>query len=305
MGYRFLTFSNQKFLYPQTEVTKFVRRETATTLGRVYGLTEPEINTVLEVYGVETYNPLFPLRTAKLLEALEQKAGGKPLNNKYYLTLSPSMKYALDFTGVSLVVVPKGVNPALTLWNSSTFEKDITKVYSDDANDVYQNHKAIPRYGLYWDVRQSISDDRALEIIKSHQVDFTKTVLVQEHLGESITNGTGSAQLVQSGINSISFKAETDKPAVLYLSDSYDTGWHASVNGKETSILHANNNFRGVLVPSGTSVVRFWYLPMSVVIGAVVSVCGLVVLLLFIIFSGKINNGHAQSKQTDQKSHPK
>ena len=62
MGYRFLTFSNTKFLYPETPIVSFVRADESKNLGREYGLTEPEVDTALGVYGTETYNPLFPLQ---------------------------------------------------------------------------------------------------------------------------------------------------------------------------------------------------------------------------------------------------
>src|SRR5207244_3636236 len=59
MGYRFLTFSNEKFLYPQMQVTKFVQDASKNTLARNIGLTEPDISTYLNVYSIETYNALY------------------------------------------------------------------------------------------------------------------------------------------------------------------------------------------------------------------------------------------------------
>ncbi len=301
MGYRFLTFSNEKFLYPDLSVTKFIRTDTEKSLGRTYGLTEPEIDTALGIYGTETYNPLFPLRTAKLLQALEGKSGGKLADNKYYLTRNPRMKYVLDFLGVSIVAIPKGTNPAITYWNTGAFEKDITKIYEGDGTDVYRNLTAFPRFSLYWDIRDGVSDAESLQLIENQAVDFRKTLLIQEQLPERFVAGTGSAVLVSSGLNELTFEVQTDTPAVLYVSDTNFPGWHASVNGKSTPILHANYNFRAVVAPPGKSVVRFWYMPRSVIIGAVVSATGLLLAAAFIVVD-RIQGGHKKRNGTDGKT---
>ena len=49
LGYRFLTFSNEKFLYPDVDVVRFIRQESANNLARNIGLTEPELATYLNV----------------------------------------------------------------------------------------------------------------------------------------------------------------------------------------------------------------------------------------------------------------
>jgi len=291
MGYRFLTFSNEKFLYPDLAVTKFVREDAASSLGRVYGITEPEVDTYLGVYSTDTYNPLFPLRSATLLQALEDKKDARILNNKYELTRNPRMKMVLDFLGVTLIVVPKGQNPAITFWNSSSYEKDIPKVYEADGNDVYGNATARPRFGLFYDVRDAVPDQDALAALRSQSLDFGKTVLIAQRLDTQVAVGTGSAQLISSDVNSLKFTVESDTPALFYLSDSYDSGWHASVNGRETPVYRANYNFRAVLVPAGKSIVRFWYLPKSVIIGAIVSALGLIFTAGFVLVY-KITNRH-------------
>ena len=200
------------------------------------------------------------------------------------------MKSVLDFLGVYFIVVPKGVNPAITLWNNSQYEKDLTKIYEDEGNDVYQLLTAIPRFGLYWDIRDGVSDEESLQAIENQSVNFKNTLLIQEQLSETFVPGTGSADLVSSDLNNLSFRVQTDRPAVFYLSDGNFPGWHASVNGKETPVLHANYNFRGVLVPAGRSDIEFWYLPKSVIVGGIVSILGIVVTVGFVIVDNIIQS---------------
>ncbi len=283
MGYRFLTFSNTKFLYPDLSVNTFVRSETNKSLGRTYGLSEPELETIIGIYSTETYNPLYPLRTAKLLQALEGKSGETLADNEYYLSQGTRMKYALDFLGVSIVAVGTGKNPALEYWNSPKYEKDITKIYSYEGNDLYRNVTAYPRFGLYFDIRDEVNDGEALSAIEHQSVDFTRTLLIKEHLGHEYTSGSGSAQLLSSGLNTLSFRVTSDKPAVFYISDTYFPGWHVSINGAKARLLHANYNFRAVEVPAGDSEVLFWYLPTSFLIGAAISAISIAVSVIMLM----------------------
>jgi hypothetical protein len=298
MGYRFLTFSNPKFFYPDTPVTSFVRGDESKNLGREYGLTEPEVETALGVYGTETYNPLFPIRTTRLLQALENKVGTKIESNKYLLERNPRMKYVMDFLGVNLIVASSGENPALSLWHDSLYQGDLTKVYSDADNDVYQNTTAYPRFNLYYSIQAGVSDAQALKIINSQSMDLRTTLLIQEKLSETFIQGTGSAKLISSGLNNLSFHVQTTKPAVFYLSDTYDAGWHATVNGKKATIYHADYNFRAVRVPAGNSTIQFWYMPASFILGGAVSVLGLLATVGYIVGANIINKRKNKSNKT-------
>ena len=67
------------------------------------------------------------------------------------------------------------------------------------------------------------------------------------------------------------------EPRLLVVSEMYYPGWRAYVDGVETPMFRTNYLFRGVVVPSGYHVVRFAYLPTSVLAGAAVSALALIV----------------------------
>ena len=60
-------------------------------------------------------------------------------------------------------------------------------------------------------------------------------------------------------------------PGFLLLADQYYPGWSASVNSDDAEILEANGTFRLVEVPAGMSTVEFVYRPMSLYVGALIS----------------------------------
>ncbi len=280
MGYRFLTYSNTKFLYPEIPVVSFVKSQTDSTLERVYGLTGSEVPSVLKVYTVETYNPLYPMRQGILLKALEGKTEKDLPSNVFLFSPSKDLKYVLDVMGVAYIAVQNDQDPSIGYFLTPDFQKDMTKVYSDERHDVYRNKAAHPRFGVFYSVRQGMTEEAILADLRGKSSDLSKTVLLEESVPEAFTEGSGSATLVASDLNSQTFSVKSSRPGLFYVSDTYFPGWEARVNGAVSHLYRANYNFRAVLVPEGESTVEFHYRPGSFAWGRNISLGSLLALLL-------------------------
>ena len=70
---------------------------------------------------------------------------------------------------------------------------------------------------------------------------------------------------------------ETDAsmPAYLVLSDTFDPGWSATVDGRPAPIRPAYVAFRAVYLPAGTHTVVFTYRPAGFELGLALSGCGI------------------------------
>jgi hypothetical protein len=98
-----------------------------------------------------------------------------------------------------------------------------------------------------------------------------------EHLTEPGRAGTvESADLLDSG--RIVVNAERD--ALLVLSQDWEQGWHATVDGKPVPVLRTNGLVIGVTVPRGHHVVKIAFTPPGLERGALVAL--LAVLALFL-----------------------
>lgn len=291
LGYRFLTFSNEKFLYPEMDVTKFVREAQRETLARNFGLTEPELATQLNVYTIETYNPLYLFRNAQLLHALLEKPNEKFQINPYFVTgREEKVKHALDFLGVSLFVINKDSNPSIAFFNTSQFQNSFELIYKDDRYAVYKNATANPRFQLYYDTQIVENDEEALRLISQRPFDFTKKLIIEEKLPIALEEGYGSIKLLSSTLNTALFEIKTNKPGLFYISDTYFPGWKVKVNNKEGKIYRANYNFRAVLVPAGESIVEFSYLPTNFQLGIWMSLLSLSVLAILSVLHKRVYN---------------
>jgi len=290
MGYRFLTFSNPRFLYPTLGVTQYSRKQSDLTLARVQHLTEPELPTYLKVQSIETYNPLYLKRSGELLQALQEKPISNLPINKYQISPSLTSKYAFDFLGVSLVAVEKDVNPSIALFNTAEYQNTFTPVYKDERFIVYKNSDAFPRFDLLYNYLTVTNDKKILSLIAERKIDFRKTILLEENLPVKLVRGNGSTVLLFNKPNELTFVVSSDKPALFYISDTYFPGWSASINDKTTKIYRANYNLRAVLIPAGKSILQFSYTPKYFYLGLFMSLGSILALSVLTIFQNRISN---------------
>jgi uncharacterized membrane protein YfhO len=57
------------------------------------------------------------------------------------------------------------------------------------------------------------------------------------------------------------FETVVGRNCYLVVSDNYDHGWRARVDGDETPVFRADYNLRGIRLPKGRHIVEFTYRP--------------------------------------------
>ena len=76
----------------------------------------------------------------------------------------------------------------------------------------------------------------------------------------------------------VSITTDTKKTGLLFLSDNYYPGWQATVDNHSVPIIKADYSFRAVEVPAGKHTITFSYRPMSLYIGAFITLISAIVL---------------------------
>lgn len=97
--------------------------------------------------------------------------------------------------------------------------------------------------------------------------------------------GSGEAEnraAVKDGDSSVNvvIEAETTRPGLLVLSDTFYPGWKAMVEGQEAEMFPVEGVFRGVQVKEGRRRVEFRFEPWSIRLGVYISLAAGVILLL-------------------------
>ena len=72
-----------------------------------------------------------------------------------------------------------------------------------------------------------------------------------QHLGE--------ASITEYEPLQVSIAVEATHPGLLVLSDTFDPQWRVEIDGVDADVVAVNHLFRGVVVPEGEHVVRFYY----------------------------------------------
>jgi hypothetical protein len=140
---------------------------------------------------------------------------------------------------------------------------------------LYVNPDALPR-AYFVPLIEVVSDPEALlQQLANGRVDPRQVALVESPPPSGFTGvdiaADGTVEFVTNDPERVVLRVHATKPGFLHLTDQYFPGWRATVNGTPAPILRANFLFRAVEVPAGDSLVEFRYVPMSLYLGAAVS----------------------------------
>ena len=82
-------------------------------------------------------------------------------------------------------------------------------------------------------------------------------------------------------------RVNTLQPGITVLTDTWDRGWHATLNGKPCPILRVNGLFRGIITPAGDNEIQFVYRPISLRAGLGVTLGTMILGILIGVLSRK------------------
>lgn len=146
-------------------------------------------------------------------------------------------------------------------------------VYENDKLRVLENPEALPRAWIVHNARR-VTSERALTMIADGEVNPRTHALVEVAAPKLQRTDDPTADEVQILIHEpeeVRLATRTDADGLLVLSEVYDPGWRACVDGKEVMIYQTNYLLRGIPVPAGEHTVEFRYEPTSLRLGLVVT----------------------------------
>jgi hypothetical protein len=151
---------------------------------------------------------------------------------------------------------------------------------------VFENEQAFPRAWIVHSVRPN-HDGAGLALLASGQLDGRATAVVDGELshirqagivrGQAARPTSGStATVVERSPESMTIEAEALRDGLLVISEMYEEGWVAYVDGEPVEIVRTNHAFRGVPVTSGKHTVELRYESQPLTIGLWISGTALV-----------------------------
>ncbi len=123
---------------------------------------------------------------------------------------------------------------------------------------VLENKSALPRAYVPSHVELVTNEDTMLVKLGGSEFDPRAVAYVETPV-EFPEQIQGEATIVRENPAEIQISAQMNTPGLLVLSDYWEKGWRAYVNGKATPILRVNYALRGVTLPAGPSKIEFRY----------------------------------------------
>ena len=171
------------------------------------------------------------------------------------------------------------------LYRNQSNDKSLELIQRGDYFHIYENLDVLPRCFIMH--KASITTpENILAKLSANSFDPLQEVLFEKVpqsdniIHESATTDkskAGRCEIIQYTPNEIVIKYSSLAHGFLVLTDAYDKDWTAYIDGKETEILQSDYLFRAVSIPAGEHTIRFKYLPISFVIGAILSISTLII----------------------------
>ncbi|MCL4465136.1 MAG: YfhO family protein [Chloroflexi bacterium] len=239
------------------------------------------------LHRVYTRWPAIGTETNRMLPYGVASIGGysslEPERHRDYMRYIERGNYRLlDLMNVKYVVATKDA----TGWQRAGYKI----VFEDSEVRIYENPSPLPRAMLVPTVVIARSFDSVPDWLVDRDFDPTKTAIVEEaqspfrdqHIQALVrpplawaeaakAPSPGRAEVTGYEAQRVRVHTQADKDSFLLLTDSYHNGWRVYVDGQPQKLYLADYLFRGVYVPAGDHTVEFVFDPLSVKVGAAIS----------------------------------
>ena len=262
---KWMPFEPREYIYPNLKVIDFLKKEIG--YNRVYGNIGSEMGVYFGLPLIEGYDAVYRSRYGEFIGAA---ADGmiKP-GQRSVVLLDKAGKYSedvLELLGVRYVVQRKSDGRSVwtyPFWQYAHYQQ----VFSDEQYEVYANTASYPRVFLASSYVVKTDPQKIIDELFSSSTNRMETLVLEEKPTEEPAAGEGEAIITGYAATRVDIAVSTSVPKLLFLSDVFDPGWSAYVDGVSTHVYRADYDFRAVGVGAGAHTVRFVYEPESVLWG--------------------------------------
>jgi len=223
------------------------------------------------LHGVEDaqgYNPVQPKRFVDFLMALNGHPQEYHDANIYPSGLDSPL---LDLLNIRYIVIPVTYHDDRA--DLRELDRTFRTIYADDQVRVLENPDAL---APAWIVHQAqrVQAEEILPLLATAGIDVRQTALLEATpptFGTHFDTSSSSVRLIHDKPDELRLETQAAAPGLLVLSETYDPGWRAYVDGDEVDLYPANHLLRAVPLPAGEHVVDLRYEPPHLKAGLAVS----------------------------------
>jgi hypothetical protein len=150
-------------------------------------------------------------------------------------------------------------------------------VFRNDSVRILENVNAMPRAWLAHNVRYAPAE-QIPDILQSESFDPASTVVLEGDPAGSVAGVSPSVpesvEIVRYEDDTLVLEVTAAADGMLVLSETFEQGWHAKVDGEAVQVEEAYGVIRAVPVTAGTHTVLLTYDPWSLRYGFYLSLAG-------------------------------
>jgi hypothetical protein len=268
--------ADRKLYFPQLPI---LNRLAALPPGRIWGVgcLPPNLNHMCGLEDIRGYDGVDPRNFIRLFELACDK------ERTFYYSYARTL---MAVPGGNVVDHVLKLHPVADLLNVRYLifreapRSDLPILLQQDDYWIMENRSALPRAYVPLAARLVKSDDEAISRMTGFDFDPRKTVLMTDDLELPQTmRGTASVRYETPTRTHLDIDMLT--PGLVLLSDRWDPGWRAELDGAHCPIYRVDLALRGFRVPAGKHSIVCTYDPASITKGFVITAAGCAVFLLW------------------------
>ena len=227
------------------------------------------------IEDIQGYNPIHIRRYGEYIDTMNGHRQEYHETNVFTTGISSPL---LDLLNLRFYVVPADAADRRDL---SAMATKLPVPYQDEHVLVIENPDALPRAWIVHEAR-TMPEAEIVPALADGTVDPRQVALLEESPPALTKPGQGSsdaATYTSLSPESFTVQASTVAPGLLVLSEVWDPGWQATVDGVPTEIMRANGIFMAAPLDAGEHTVVFRYLPPYFWLGVAITLAGVIGLL--------------------------
>lgn len=266
------TYPRQKRFDPFTSPPPYVEKVRAITRGSRLFIGATLTANLGSAFGIEALDSLYmfvPPRIYELYRTYTDTTAAVSMREAATIPPDP----VLERAGIGYLLIRQ----QLPVLFGAALRRRYPFAYQDDLVALFKRGLA-PRYFFSSDY-QVVTRGDALKLVSTAPADQLLLETSPPFVSQPNSKDDPEPELQARKLNSLELKVDAPRSGLIYVADSFSSGWSAKVNGVSTPIFVANYAFRAVPISSGASTIELTYMPPNFSVGLAISSVSVLLIL--------------------------
>lgn len=289
-GWKFNTFSEIAYLFPETAVTTFLQSQNNE---RIVGFETIPANMWVpyNLSSVAGYDAVYPKSIAKYIAVLNS-SDPTATSTRFGLLENKDNNLFKLTSSKNLVVLKKKGSEVSSEGeiNKSLQNPRFEKVFEDKSVAVLKDKEAVERAFVVGNTEVIEEERMVLEKLLNRDFNFKNIALVNDSGALVKNEDIEKTPLIYQEVSNhkIRITGNLQSNSFVVIANTFYPGWRVFVDGQESKIYQTNFAFQGVQINKQSSIIELIYNPISLKIGALISLASFLGLLIISLIPGRI-----------------